>query len=63
MLERATNGFSVGDVLARGAYGVVFRSRLDDGTRAAIKRLQLDLQRQDEHEFRVEVSKTANLIW
>ena len=52
------NGSSEGDVLARGAYGVFFRGQLDDGTRAAIKRLQLSLRRQDEHEFRVEGGKT-----
>jgi hypothetical protein len=58
-LERATDGFSEGNVLGRGAYGAVFRGRLGDGTPAAIKRLQLDLRRQGEREFRVEVSSQA----
>ncbi|KAM0916200.1 hypothetical protein ACQ4PT_010294 [Festuca glaucescens] len=53
-LERATDGFGEGNVLGRGAYGVVYRGRLGDGTPAAIKRLQLDLRRQGEREFRVE---------
>jgi hypothetical protein len=60
-LERATDGFSEGNVLGRGAYGAVFRGRLGDGTPAAIKRLQLDLRRQGEREFRVEVSKASKL--
>lgn len=54
-LERATDGFSEGNVLGRGPCGVVYLGRLGDGTPAAIKRLQLDLRRQGEREFRVEV--------
>jgi hypothetical protein len=61
-LERATDGFSEGNVLGRGAYGAVFRGRLGDGTPAAIKRLQLDLRRQGEREFRVEVISQASLV-
>uniref|UniRef100_A0ACD5TH71 Uncharacterized protein n=1 Tax=Avena sativa TaxID=4498 RepID=A0ACD5TH71_AVESA len=60
-LERATDGFSEGNVLGRGAYGVVFRGRLGDGTPAAIKRLQLDLRRQGEREFRVEVDLLSRM--
>jgi hypothetical protein len=59
-LERATDGFGEGNVLGRGAYGVVYRGRLGDGTPAAIKRLQLDLRRQGEREFRVEVTNKLN---
>ena len=59
-LERATEGFSEGNVLGRGAYGELFRGRLADGTPAAIKRLQLDLRRQGEREFRVEVRNSIN---
>jgi len=54
-LERATDGFSEGNVVGRGAYGEVFRGRLADGTTAAIKRLRLDQRRQGEREFRIEV--------
>lgn len=60
-LERATEGFSEGNVLGRGAHGVVFRGRLGDGTPAAIKRLQLDLRRQGEREFRVEVDLLSRM--
>ncbi|GJM88507.1 hypothetical protein PR202_ga04578 [Eleusine coracana subsp. coracana] len=55
-LERATDGFSEANVVGRGAYGVVFRGRLNDGTPAAIKRLRLDHRRQGEREFRIEVT-------
>jgi len=54
-LERATDGFSEGNVVGRGASGDVFRGRLADGTPAAIKRLRLDQRRQGEREFRIEV--------
>jgi hypothetical protein len=54
-LERATDGFSEGNVVGRGASGAVFRGRLADGTPAAIKRLRLDHRRQGEREFRIEV--------
>ncbi|KAL6620210.1 hypothetical protein ACP70R_035349 [Stipagrostis hirtigluma subsp. patula] len=60
-LERATDGFSEGNVLGRGAYGVVFRGRLADGTPAAIKRLQLDRRRQGEREFRIEVDLLSRM--
>ncbi|KAK1696687.1 hypothetical protein QYE76_013384 [Lolium multiflorum] len=60
-LERATDGFGEGNVLGRGAYGVVYRGRLGDGTPAAIKRLQLDLRRQGEREFRVEVDLLSRM--
>ncbi|XBJ17895.1 hypothetical protein VPH35_009202 [Triticum aestivum] len=60
-LERATDGFGEGNVLGRGAYGVVFRGRLGDGTPAAIKRLQLDPRRQGEREFRVEVDLLSRM--
>uniref|UniRef100_J3M6X7 Protein kinase domain-containing protein n=1 Tax=Oryza brachyantha TaxID=4533 RepID=J3M6X7_ORYBR len=53
-LESATDGFSECNVVGRGAYGVVFRGRLGDGTTAAIKRLQLDGRREGEREFRIE---------
>nr|CAB3465323.1 unnamed protein product [Digitaria exilis] len=56
-LERATEGFSEGNVVGKGAYGAVFRGRLADGTPAAIKRLRLDHRRQGEREFRIEVSQ------
>ncbi|KAL6842203.1 hypothetical protein ACP4OV_027966 [Aristida adscensionis] len=60
-LERATDGFSEGNVLGRGAYGEVFRGRLADGTPAAIKRLQLDRRRQGEREFRIEVDLLSRM--
>lgn len=59
-LERATDGFSEANVVGRGAYGVVFRGRLADGTPAAIKRLRLDHRRQGEREFRIEVRNQTN---
>ncbi|XP_062181711.1 probable serine/threonine-protein kinase PBL7 [Phragmites australis] len=60
-LERATDGFSEGNVVGRGAYGVVFRGRLADGTPAAIKRLRLDHRRQGEREFRIEVDLLSRM--
>ena len=57
-LERATDGFSEGNVVGWGASGDVFRGRLADGTPAAIKRLRLDQRRQGEREFRIEVRPT-----
>jgi hypothetical protein len=54
-MERATDGFSEGNVMGQGAGAVVFRGRLADGTPAAIKRLRLDHRRQGEREFRIEV--------
>ncbi|PNT71303.1 hypothetical protein BRADI_2g26063v3 [Brachypodium distachyon] len=60
-LERATDGFSEGNVLGRGPCGVVYLGRLGDGTPAAIKRLQLDLRRQGEREFRVEVDLLSRM--
>ncbi|KAL5202256.1 hypothetical protein ABZP36_013208 [Zizania latifolia] len=60
-LERATDGFSEGNVEGRGTYGVVFRGRLADGTPAAIKRLQLDRRREGEREFRIEVDLLSRM--
>ncbi|KAK3138843.1 hypothetical protein QOZ80_5AG0374110 [Eleusine coracana subsp. coracana] len=60
-LERATDGFSEANVVGRGAYGVVFRGRLNDGTPAAIKRLRLDHRRQGEREFRIEVDLLSRM--
>lgn len=59
-LESATDGFSECNVVGRGAYGVVFRGRLGDGTTAAIKRLKMDGRREGEREFRIEVSRTSH---
>jgi hypothetical protein len=63
-MERATDGFSEGNVMGRGACAVVFRGRLADGTPAAIKRLRLDHWRQGEHEreFRIEVGSVKNYL-
>ncbi|KAL5231687.1 hypothetical protein ABZP36_030463 [Zizania latifolia] len=60
-LERATDGFSECNVVGRGAYGVVFRGSLADGTPAAIKRLQLDRRRDCEREFRIEVDLLSRM--
>ncbi|PUZ66097.1 hypothetical protein GQ55_3G279300 [Panicum hallii var. hallii] len=60
-LERATDGFSEGNVVGRGASGAVFRGRLADGTPAAIKRLRLDHRRQGEREFRIEVDLLSRM--
>ena len=38
-IEVATDGFSVGSVVARGEYSVVYRGILLDGRRVAVKEL------------------------
>uniref|UniRef100_A0A0E0L284 non-specific serine/threonine protein kinase n=1 Tax=Oryza punctata TaxID=4537 RepID=A0A0E0L284_ORYPU len=60
-LESATDGFSECNVVGRGAYGVVFRGRLGDGTTAAIKRLKMDGRREGEREFRIEVDLLSRM--
>lgn len=59
--ESATDGFSECNVVGRGAYGVVFRGRLGDGTTAAIKRLKMDGRREGEREFRIEVDLLSRM--
>lgn len=54
-LEMATNNFSEANVVRHGAYGVVYRGVLSDGTVAAIKMVHRD-GKQGERAFRIEVS-------
>ncbi|KAM7482602.1 hypothetical protein LguiB_007185 [Lonicera macranthoides] len=53
-LELATNGFSVGNVIGEGGYGIVYRGVLLDGSVVAVKNL-LNNKGQAEKEFKVEV--------
>lgn len=54
-LEVSTSGFSEGNVIGKGGFGVVYRGVLSDGTVAAIKVLNR-VGKQGERAFRVEVS-------
>lgn len=54
-LEVATSGFSEGNVIGRGGFGVVYRGVLSDGTVAAIKMFHR-VGKQGERAFRVEVN-------
>lgn len=53
-LERATNGFSQRSFLGEGAYGVVYKGTLADGTLVAVKKMH-DLDSQGDDEFSNEV--------
>ncbi|XP_043711717.1 probable serine/threonine-protein kinase PBL7 isoform X2 [Telopea speciosissima] len=53
-LELATEGFKEANVIGSGAYGVVYRATLSDGTVAAIKMLRKEARR-GERGFRTEV--------
>nr|XP_019710121.1 probable receptor-like serine/threonine-protein kinase At4g34500 [Elaeis guineensis] len=53
-LEAATGGFSPGNVIGEGGYGVVYRGVLPDLSVGAVKNL-LDNKGQAEEEFKVEV--------
>ncbi|XP_024020191.1 probable serine/threonine-protein kinase PBL7 [Morus notabilis] len=59
-LEVATSGFSEGNVIGRGGFGVVYRGVLRDGTVAAIKMLHR-VGKQGERAFRVEVDLLSRL--
>ncbi|PSS19152.1 Receptor-like serine/threonine-protein kinase [Actinidia chinensis var. chinensis] len=53
-LEMATRGFTDGNVIGEGGYGVVYRAVLADGSVVAVKNL-LNNKGQAEKEFKVEV--------
>lgn len=53
-LERATNWFSQRNLIGQGAYGVVYRGTLSDGTPVAVKQM-LDLDSKGDEEFCNEV--------
>ncbi|KAG1341896.1 putative receptor-like serine/threonine-protein kinase [Cocos nucifera] len=53
-LEAATGGFTAGNVIGEGGYGVVYRGVLPDLSVVAVKNL-LDKKGQAEEEFKVEV--------
>lgn len=53
-LERATGGFSQRNLIGQGAYGVVYKGTLSDGTIVAIKQA-LDLDSKGDEEFSNEV--------
>ncbi|KAL5559673.1 hypothetical protein UlMin_035884 [Ulmus minor] len=53
-LERATDGFSQRNLIGQGAYGVVYRGTLSDGTLVAVKQM-LDLDTKGDEEFSNEV--------
>ncbi|KAJ8423353.1 hypothetical protein Cgig2_026113 [Carnegiea gigantea] len=58
--EMATNNFSEANVVGHGAYGVVYRGVLSDGTVAAIKMVLRD-GKQGERAFRIEVDLLSRL--
>lgn len=60
-LEVATDGFSETKVIGRGAYGVVYKGILADGTVAAIKMLHRQ-GKQGERAFRIEASDFINYV-
>lgn len=53
-LERATNGFSQRNLIGQGAYGVVYKGTLSDGTLVAVKQI-LNLDSKCDEEFSNEV--------
>ncbi|RVX16042.1 putative receptor-like protein kinase [Vitis vinifera] len=53
-IERATDGFSQKNFIGQGAYGVVHKGTLSDGTLVAVKQI-LDLDSQGDEEFSNEV--------
>lgn len=53
-LERATNGFSQRNLIGQGAFGVVYKGTLSDGTLVAVKQI-LDLDTKCDEEFSNEV--------
>ncbi|XP_075523272.1 putative serine/threonine-protein kinase At1g01540 [Primulina tabacum] len=53
-LEKSTNGFSAGNVIGEGGYGIVYYGALEDNTKVAVKNL-LNNRGQAEREFKVEV--------
>lgn len=59
-LEMATDKFSEAKLIGNGAYGVVYRGVLSDGTVAAIKMLHRE-GRQGERAFRLEVDLLSRL--
>ncbi|KAJ4956922.1 hypothetical protein NE237_013705 [Protea cynaroides] len=59
-LELATDGFAEANVIGRGAFGVVYRGTLSDGTVAAIKNIRRE-GRQGERGFRFEVDLLSRL--
>ncbi|KAG6515624.1 probable receptor-like protein kinase At1g11050 [Zingiber officinale] len=60
-LQKATAGFSQGNFIGRGGFGVVYKGTLSDGTLVAVKKvLQPDVDGGDE-EFRNEVEIISHL--
>ncbi|XP_074572533.1 putative receptor-like protein kinase At1g11050 [Curcuma longa] len=60
-LEKATAGFSQGNFIGRGGFGVVYKGTLPDGTMVAVKKmLEPDVDGGDE-EFRNEVEIISHL--
>lgn len=53
-LERATNGFSQRNLIGQGAYGVVYKGTLSDGTMVAVKQ-NIDLDSKCDEDFSNEV--------
>lgn len=53
-LEVSTNGFSDGNVIGEGGYGIVYYGLLEDNSKVAVKNL-LNNRGQAEREFKVEV--------
>ncbi|KAL5779360.1 hypothetical protein ACOSQ2_010097 [Xanthoceras sorbifolium] len=53
-LERATNGFSQKNMIGQGAYGIVYKGILSDGTSVAVKQV-LDLDSKCDQDFSNEV--------
>lgn len=53
-LEQATDGFSQRNLIGRGAYGVVYKGTLADGTLVAVKQI-LDLDLEGDEDFSNEV--------
>eukprot|EP00897_Mesotaenium_endlicherianum_P006189 jgi/Mesen1/5599/ME000282S04757 len=58
----ATGNFSDANVIGRGDSGVVYRATFPDGTRAAVKRLQVRAARMKEDTFLFEVDYIGNAV-
>ena len=59
-LARASNGFSVSNLVGEGGFGCVFKGSLSDGKAVAIKQLRLG-GGQGEKEFRAEVETISRV--
>ncbi|KAJ8773382.1 hypothetical protein K2173_028559 [Erythroxylum novogranatense] len=59
-LDRATEGFSENNLLGQGAYGVVYKGTLSDGTFVVVKRMH-DLDSQGDEDFSNEVEIVSKI--